>query len=403
MHLTEDVRRTVRERYTQHIENPHLPPRERLAAGAVLVALDSDGTAARAALRAAAMPDGVQAALPEGDVVALSMASVICDDLEMASALLTGAADPPTTVRVEWRRAEGPPTCIGCVLAGPGETVFRLAPGLDGARGLLTLLSRWLACVPMMLRASALAAGRPGRVRLHLNDGAQKPGLGFCARSEKVVLVPDPDFLRSRGYATARAHLAANPIAWADRHPIALWRGASNGHRAQGEGWRTLQRVRLCESARDPALFDVGIASNTLPRDDPGRAELPASGLMRAPIDAHRFAEYRYQIDIDGFTNAWSGLFHKLLTGSTVLKIASPGSWRQWYYDRLIPWEHFVPVSADLGDLEEKVRWLAAHDDQAARIGAAGQALALGLAYEGELEAAAHRIAAQTSAQSPST
>ena len=49
-------------------------------------------------------------------------------------------------------------------------------------------------------------------------------------------------------------------------------------------------------------------------------------------------------------SNSWSGLFTKLLTGSTVLKVESPMGFRQWYYDRLKPFEHYVPVRPDLAE-----------------------------------------------------
>ena len=36
--------------------------------------------------------------------------------------------------------------------------------------------------------------------------------------------------------------------------------------------------------------------------------------------------------------------------------------------EKLIPWTHFVPVDADLFDLEEKLRWLVAHPSDASRL-----------------------------------
>ena len=97
------------------------------------------------------------------------------------------------------------------------------------------------------------------------------------------------------------------------------------------------------------------------------------------------FNKYKYQIDIDGNTNSWPGLFQKLLTRSPVLKVASPRGYRQWYYDRLRPWVNFVPVAQDMSDLIEKILWLRSHDDAGRRIGEAGKALADSLDYEGEI------------------
>ena len=98
--------------------------------------------------------------------------------------------------------------------------------------------------------------------------------------------------------------------------------------------------------------------------------------------------QYKYQIDIDGNTNAWSALFQKLLSGSAVLKVASPGNFRQWYYDELIPWVNFVPVKSDMSDLVEKIHWLIEHDDEAMQIGVNGRKLASKLTYDEELNKA---------------
>ena len=59
---------------------------------------------------------------------------------------------------------------------------------------------------------------------------------------------------------------------------------------------------------------------------------------MRDYVPEIAFPAYKFQIDIDGNTNSWPGLFQKLLTGSAILKVASPYGYRQWYYDRLRPW-----------------------------------------------------------------
>jgi len=40
----------------------------------------------------------------------------------------------------------------------------------------------------------------------------------------------------------------------------------------------------------------------------------------------------------------------------------------QWFYDELVPWEHYVPVAHDLSDLFEKIDWLREHDDEARKI-----------------------------------
>ena len=59
--------------------------------------------------------------------------------------------------------------------------------------------------------------------------------------------------------------------------------------------------------------------------DDPDAEPwLRRNGLFAASVPETSFGNYKYQIDIDGVSNSWSGLFQKLLTGSPVLKVSSP-------------------------------------------------------------------------------
>jgi len=90
-------------------------------------------------------------------------------------------------------------------------------------------------------------------------------------------------------------------------------------------------------------------------------------------------AKYRYLIDIDGVSNAWS-FFEKLLLGSCILKISSP--FEQWFYNRIREWEHFVPVRRDLSDLIEKIAWCREHEAEARAIAQSGQRFALGMTYD---------------------
>jgi hypothetical protein len=85
-------------------------------------------------------------------------------------------------------------------------------------------------------------------------------------------------------------------------------------------------------------------------------------------------------------------MFFALLSGSCVLKVESPHRYRQWYYGDLRPWKHFIPVSEDLGDLDDIVAWMLAHDDDARAIGAAGRAVAEAMSFQSATEDAARRL-----------
>lgn len=220
------------------------------------------------------------------------------------------------------------------------------------------------------------------------DEGLNARVLSFCSIIPDF-LVPDPYFVGTQGYGNERDLYAQIP--WADRRDQLYWRGTDTGV------WRyksiaEAPRVAICHHANGhPELIDARItriepSANEVEK----RAYYTAHGLIGPEADQAEILHYRYQIDIDGNTSTWSSFFLKLLTGSPVLKVDSEGCWKQWYYDRLEPGEHFVPVRADLADLAEKLEWLRANPFEAQRIGLAGRAFALSMDFASEMQ---HAIA----------
>jgi hypothetical protein len=257
------------------------------------------------------------------------------------------------------------------------------------------LMTRWASLLPMLRRYCDSAAYQPGSITLNCGDGPEAPGLAFCAFQRFAWLIPDAVFLRENGYQKIRDHFEANPVPWEQRLPVAFWRGASTGQRRPGTPWQAMPRVRLAALANTPeaeGLLDAGISKIGQVSAAEGE-EMRQAGLLRDYVPATEFNRYRYNIDIDGNSNAWAGLFQKLFAGGVVMKVASPGGYRQWYYDRMLPWVHFVPVETDLSDLLDKVKWLRAHDSQAAAIAARGREFAMSMTVDSETERATRTIA----------
>src|SRR5690606_40217674 len=117
-------------------------------------------------------------------------------------------------------------------------------------------------------------------------------------------------------------------------------------------------------------------------------------GLTGDPRAEAKWLGDKYAIDIDGWTNAWSNLLIRMHFGCCVLKVASADGYRQWWYDRLIPWEHFVPVRADMSDLLEKIDWVRTNDSEAAAIASHGQPIDRCMALESETAHAARAVEA---------
>jgi hypothetical protein len=235
-----------------------------------------------------------------------------------------------------------------------------------------------------------------GELILNFSDEGISPGLAYSDYRPGFFLIPDFWFLRTAGYRNIRHHYLAHRRRWSERVQVAFWRGATTGYQPDPKvGWRSLPRVLLCKICQEqPNLFDVGLSS-VMHISDPNLVkEVRDSGLMRGYVPAKEFDRWKYQIDIDGFTNSWPGLFQKLLSGAAVLKVTSARGFRQWYYDRLKPWVNSVPVGSNMHDLIDKVRWLRAHDDAARQIGERGAALAETLDFESQLKDSSRIITA---------
>jgi hypothetical protein len=171
--------------------------------------------------------------------------------------------------------------------------------------------------------------------------------------------------------------------AWAnsERRPVGERRGS---HSADAD---------VSVAARNAGCADVRfvtLAQSAEPAQD--RRRLEQAGIIGGRIDPRTWLVRKFAIDIDGNSNAWSNLFTRLLAGCCVIKVASPLGYRQWYYGSLRPWQHFVPVEADLSDLREKIDWCRMHDRQCAEIAAAGRDFAVRRTFETEMSAAVETL-----------
>src|ERR1700676_5046351 len=258
------------------------------------------------------------------------------------------------------------------------------------------LLQRLVDVYPILYYYFESSLCSDGTVAINLADAGHAPGLAFCDNRPGYFLIPDSIFMDSRGYRGIREHFGKRSIRWEKRSPIAFWRGTTTGRPLDPkEGWRSLPRLKLCEIGSDNLdLIDAGI-TKVIQIDDPAAAAwITETGLLRPHVPPESFQQFKYQIDIDGNTTSWPGLFMKLLTGSVVLKVPPLDGFEQWYYDRLRPWVNFIPLAPDMSDLPEKVRWLRANDRVAQAIGEAGYRLPEELTYEREIGRAAPTVAA---------
>ena len=270
-----------------------------------------------------------------------------------------------------------------------GESRFTFSD-LPPGHTLNTVVNRWLALFELFLHLARKR--RPsGKVVINFNDAGLEPGLAFCGETPDYILIPDPDFFRSRGYAKEREYFARHPVPWDQRSPTVFWRGSSLGQKHHAI--ENMPRARLCQIAKAApnSTFDAGIV-DVFDVSDSDAEQLRSMGVIKSRVSWKELSKYRYHIDIDGHANSFAGLFRKLLSGGLVLKVASPSGYAQWYYHRLRPWENFVPVRSDLSDLLEVAAYCREHDNIAQRIARNGHQLALSLTFESEFNAAVKTV-----------
>lgn len=93
--------------------------------------------------------------------------------------------------------------------------------------------------------------------------------------------------------------------------------------------------------------------------------ECYSNGYMSESLSMADWGQYRYTIDIDGFGPSWK-FFPCLAQGMVVFKVAS--NFNLFFSSFLRPYEHYIPVSADLSDLEQKIKWALEHQKECSAI-----------------------------------
>ncbi|SCV67516.1 BQ2448_5127 [Microbotryum intermedium] len=89
------------------------------------------------------------------------------------------------------------------------------------------------------------------------------------------------------------------------------------------------------------------ISSNCLPEDQALCEQFKATHRFTPFMSREEQNLYKYTMDIDG--NGWSGRFHTLMSSNSLVLMSTIRP--EWYFDRIQPWYHYVPVNVDYSDL----------------------------------------------------
>uniref|UniRef100_A0A3Q3AY00 Protein O-glucosyltransferase 2 n=1 Tax=Kryptolebias marmoratus TaxID=37003 RepID=A0A3Q3AY00_KRYMA len=143
---------------------------------------------------------------------------------------------------------------------------------------------------------------------------------------------------------------------WSEKNATGFWRGRDSRQ-------ERLELVKL--SRAHPDMIDAAFTNFFFFKHDES-----LYGPLVKHVSFFDFFKYKYQINIDGTVAAYRLPY--LLAGDSVVLKQDSGYYEHFYHE-LKPWEHYIPVRADLGDLLEKIQWARDHDEEAKKIALAGQ------------------------------
>jgi hypothetical protein len=187
------------------------------------------------------------------------------------------------------------------------------------------------------------------------------------------IAIPDGNLMSKEKFAeqknslkNLRKNIRANHVnyPWNKKIRKAMWRGTStfNAGRRNFEVSHRRQLALLAKNRSD--IIDANFTNVY----GEFREQATADGICCAQhISQNDFQSYVAILDLDG--NAWSSRFSVLMQmSSVIIKQQSPDDAVDFFQDKLKPWVHFVPMKADLSDLEEKVQWVLDHEQEARQI-----------------------------------
>lgn len=152
---------------------------------------------------------------------------------------------------------------------------------------------------------------------------------------------------------------------WRQKIDKGVWRGANTGVKA-GEDWKSSPRAQLVMHCKThPDLCDAGITQYV----NGNMNQIQQMKNLLGVVDVLSTAEqdkFKYAIVPDGNSAPSSRM--KTHLESTSLTMKQSSRFKEFFYDSLVPFVHYIPLEPDFRDLSEKIRWMRDNDDLAHNI-----------------------------------
>lgn len=174
----------------------------------------------------------------------------------------------------------------------------------------------------------------------------------------------------------------SNIVEWRDKINIAFWRGSGTGSPEFHDNQR-LQITKLDNMWKDKGMIDAGIVSWNVKdkvvfdkkQNRPMITfikirDMEDYGIKLKPrVPMNEQLKYKYILNIDGHS-APNRTSYLLQSGCLILQVESKYVTGNiyWYSKLLKPHIHYIPISYDFTDLEEKLLWCQSHDNDCRQI-----------------------------------
>ncbi len=187
-------------------------------------------------------------------------------------------------------------------------------------------------------------------VALDMNDKPYRRGdtpvFGFQKeRHMAAILLPDIDFLRGDLYRSDRF---GDAIAYADKTPTAVFVGGTTGGGTitqEAVRSRTVPRIRSAVYFKDHPHISFTLPAISSCDSPETEALIRSLGVSGPRVSLEAQFRHRFLISMDGHGATCQRVALALRSNSVLLKYESPHV--LYYFDRLIPWFHYIPIFAD--------------------------------------------------------
>ncbi|XP_034188596.1 protein O-glucosyltransferase 2 [Osmia lignaria lignaria] len=184
------------------------------------------------------------------------------------------------------------------------------------------------------------------------------PIFSWCGSYDtRDIVMPTYDLTESSLEAMGRVMLDILSVQgntdtpWEKKIEKVFWRGRDSSR----------ERLDLIDiSRKHPDLFNASITNFFFFKN-----EMDKYGPGQSHVSFFDFFKYKYQLSIDGSVAAYRVPY--LLAGDALV-LKQESKYYEYFYNDLIPGEHYVLVKSDLSDLVEKIVWAKNHDKNAQEI-----------------------------------